>query len=85
MLLITRFKTNHNNCTHFSGFYESTIKLRHKQPLTSHIEPPIKSCRFVRKHQIFLNCSANNLKKLNIVVALCLNVQMMKSQGSVLL
>ena len=49
---------------------------RHKQPLTSHIEPTIKSCPFVAKYQIFLNCSSNNsLKKLNIIVLLCLNVQ----------
>ena len=49
--------------------------LRHKQPLTFYIEPPLKSCRFVTKHQICLNCSANNLKELHIVVLLCLNVQ----------
>ena len=52
-----------------------------------HIGPPIKFCRFVTKHQIFITRSANWWKKLHVVVLLCLNVQTIKSQlyGSVLL
>ena len=34
----------------------------------------------ITKHQIFLNCSTNSLKKVHVVVLLCLNVQTMKSQ-----
>ena len=54
--------------------------LRHKQPLTTHIEPPIKFCLFVTKHQFFLTTQLTALKKLHIVVLLCLNVQTKKSQ-----
>ena len=38
-----------------------------KQPLTSNIEPANKSCRFLTAPQLFLNCSANTLKKLQKV------------------
>ena len=70
----------HNNHVFFLVLIIPYWNLRHKQPLKSHIEPPLKSCRFVAKHQIFLNFSDNSLKKNHIVVLLCLNVQTIKSQ-----
>ena len=44
--------------------------LRHKQLLTSHIEPLIKPCQIFRKPQFILNCWVKSLKKLYITFLL---------------
>ena len=48
VFLLQQPKATHTVTMFFSRFnHSSIVNNRHKQPLTSHIEPLIKSCRFI--------------------------------------